>query len=879
MHPPLKLVQNPTFVGVLHKHNLMKRYILLLFLLSFFFGNLGAKSIDPEQARTVAETFFSKSLNRSQPQLEMVMVEHYCLPSDQLSGKKKQVPLFYIFRSQDNQGFVIVAGDDLAYPILGYSALSPIDLEMEAPNLRKWLEECKKAIRYATEHQPKPVKTTLNAWKALERGDFPSPRGTNAVGPLMSTTWNQSPYYNSLCPGGSVTGCVATAMAQVMKYWDHPSQGTGFHSYNEDDYGTLSANFGSTSYDWASMPNDVSSSNNAVATLMYHCGVSVDMNYSPQVSGAYVVSAASPVQHCSEYAFTTYFGYDNSVQGVLRSNYTTNSWVNMLKSELDASRPILYAGFGGGGGHAFVCDGYDNNDFFHMNWGWGGAYDGFFTVDALDPSGVGTGGGSGGYNSGQQAVIGIKPPSGGGGGAIDLQLYDNLTVSPTTINYGGSFTVSTDIANFGGADFSGDFTAAAFDTDLNFVAHVEIKSGWSLASNNHYTNGISFSGSQILSMLPGTYYIGIFYRPSGGNWQVVADGNYANTVQINVVNPNDMELYSNMTPSPATFVQGQSASVNVDLVNAGNSTFYGSYGVGLFNLDGTIAQTIEVLNESSGLPVGFHYTNGINFSTNSITVDPGTYFLAVQHNPGSGWELTGSTNYQNPVYIKVVAAGLSPDAYENNDTEGNAYTLSVNFSGNSANVNTSGANSHNGSDFDYYKINLPSGYGYYITCRAHDSYNSGNGQTYTQDVLWSYNLDGQWSGSFDDVMSSQITVGNGGTLIFKVAPYFQGQTGTYLLDMDITRTNPIAIAPLLGSEHFRVYPNPVTDAIFLESDIPFKAERIEVLDVNGKTVKTQYLGTPLLRRKIEVADLRAGIYFLKLHSEESTWQQKFIKTN
>jgi hypothetical protein len=186
-------------------------------------------------------------------------------------------------------------------------------------------------------------------------------------------------------------------MAQIMKFWNYPATGSGFYSYNHPTYGTLSANFGNTTYQWNSMPNSVGAWNEAVATLMYQVGVSVDMNYSPSSSGAYVISAASPVTACSEYALKTYFGYRNTLQGIQRINYDETQWVSLLKNELNAGRPVLYAGFGSGGG-------------------------------------------SGGYNSGHQAVIGIEPP--GENQAFNMALYDYVTPSATTIAYGQAFTVS-----------------------------------------------------------------------------------------------------------------------------------------------------------------------------------------------------------------------------------------------------------------------------------------------------------------------------------------------------------------------------------------------------------------------------------------------------
>ena len=154
-------------------------------------------------------------------------------------------------------------------------------------------------------------------------------------------------------------------MAQIMKFWNYPETGSGFHSYNHPAYGTLSANFGSTTYQWSLMPNVVSSSNSAVATLMYHCGVSVNMVYDIAAKGG---SSAQTLDVAA--ALKTYFGYSSTVEGKYRKDYTDAQWIDLLKTELNAGRPVQYAGTGSSGGHSFVCDGYNSNDFFHMNWGW-----------------------------------------------------------------------------------------------------------------------------------------------------------------------------------------------------------------------------------------------------------------------------------------------------------------------------------------------------------------------------------------------------------------------------------------------------------------------------------------------------------------------------
>jgi hypothetical protein len=197
-----------------------------------------------------------------------------------------------------------------------------------------------------------------------------------SAGPLLSTKWNQGQYYNASCPvdaegtdGHVPVGCVAVAMAQVMKYHNYPVTGTGSHSYSHPVYGTLSANFGATTYNWASMPDSLSKYDSDVATLLYHVGVSVEMDYTPDQSGAYMSDAA--------YALETYFKYSNSLSYVWKSSYSTDEWTTILRTEIDNKRPILYSGHGTGG-HAFVCDGYSGSDYFHFNWGWGGSEDNYF---------------------------------------------------------------------------------------------------------------------------------------------------------------------------------------------------------------------------------------------------------------------------------------------------------------------------------------------------------------------------------------------------------------------------------------------------------------------------------------------------------------------
>lgn len=852
----------------------MKKVFLLTGLLTMFSIATFAKHVDENIAKQVGQSFLLHSTKTLKTSVNLDLVYTSSSSSSFATANTQPTTFFYVFNDGAN-GFVIVAGDDNVTPILGYSDEGIFDPNNIPQSVQKWLEEYKNQIRYVVDNNVSATKEIQKEWKNYVSGTTQSVAKAS-VNPLMTTKWNQSPYYNALCPSGTVTGCVATAMAQVMKYWNYPATGTGFHSYNHPTYGTLSANFGSTTYQWGSMPNTVNSSNNAVATLMYHCGVSVNMNYGPASTGG-----SSATYQATESALKNYFGYKNTLQLIVRSSYNQTQWINLLKTELDASRPILYAGIGSGGGHAFVCDGYDNNDFFHFNWGWGGNPDGYFQVNALNPGSLGTGGGSGGFNTNQQAIIGIEPINGGAPQTYDLQLYSNINMPSTQIWFTNPFSLTVDIANFGTGNFSGQYGAAIFDHNYNFVDWLEVKSNMTLGSNQHYTNGLTFSNAGSTAFVPGTYYTALFYKTTTQNWTIVGDGSYTNLKQFEIIYTSDIETNSafTITNNGGKLIQGSSAIVNVDLLNTG-STFYGQYRISLSNLNGTFAQSIQILNENNGLPNGYHYTGGNNF-TGNITVAPGTYLMEVAYKAqgSSSWYYAGSSNYSNPVYVIVEAPGLLPDQYEVNNTVATAYTLPISFSGNTATKNTVGSNHHVGTDNDYYKINLPTGYSYTITARLHDSYNSGNGNTYTVDGLFSYSTDGgsTWSDAYDDIMTSNITLSNGGTVHFRTAPYFSGETGTYLLDMTINRTATVGIEELTdNSDLIKVYPNPATEFVTVDlNDFSENVNSVNVINVNGQQISsTKVVGEKIL--KLPLQGLSDGVYFIQIQSDQGMLTKKII---
>lgn len=317
----------------------------------------------------------------------------------------------------NSYGFVIISGDDCVIPVLGYSLSNEFDPKIPA-HIADYLNGINQEIAYYKANNVEATTKTAALWNSLANGSY-VPRSTTTVSPLLTTTWDQSPYYNTLCPSSqgehTVTGCVATATAQIMKYWEWPTTGTGSHSYVHETFGTLSANFGNTTYQWSLMPNSLNQYSsqtqiNAVATLMYHVGVGVEMHYGLTASSAYSHDYGYSDLPCPKYALTNFFDYKYTMHSIYKENVTDAEWSNAIRNELDAGRPVLHSGSDTAGGHCFVCDGYDNNNLFHFNWGWGGYCDGYYAINSLSPQAGGTGGNATyTFNLNRGIVVGIEP--------------------------------------------------------------------------------------------------------------------------------------------------------------------------------------------------------------------------------------------------------------------------------------------------------------------------------------------------------------------------------------------------------------------------------------------------------------------------------------
>jgi len=382
----------------------MKTTGLCSLILSFLFFctlSIFAETVSPETAKQVAKNIIKERFDKNISDSKIIKT---------FTEKDNSVNIFYIFNfTHPEKGFIIVSADDATIPVLGYSLGHIYDPNGHPLQFDDMLSSYRKQVLSAIENKIQPVAEITAEWERLSvnPNNFKGSKANGNVSPLLATTWNQNWPYNELCPadgggpgGHAYAGCVATCMAQVMKYWSHPVQGTGSNDYTHYNYGYLFADFGATTYDWTNMPNSISSSNIPIATLMYHCGVAVEVNYGASGSGANLDGYDGA---CN--AFKNYFKYDTSAYYAEKYQYEDSTWRNMILDELGNGRPIIYGGWDDFSGHDWNLDGYEAVGelyHYHMNWGWSGSYNGYYYLDDLSP-------GSSNYTSGQEAIFNLYP--------------------------------------------------------------------------------------------------------------------------------------------------------------------------------------------------------------------------------------------------------------------------------------------------------------------------------------------------------------------------------------------------------------------------------------------------------------------------------------
>ncbi len=396
--------------------------ILILINISLFVSDSFGQFISNNRAKNVLVSLFNERKPSDAKAITATEIQSESLVYH------KGVAAYYLFNVSGN-GFVIVSADERINPVLGYSFQTNFN-EQNVPDCLNWLlDEYKEQIYdVVSGNQNYKNQEVEDEWAKYDidngqkSNNSPLP-ALLSVAPLTTTTWSQECFYNAQCPvdnastdcGRAPTGCVATAFAQTMKYYNYPAQGTGSTSYSCPPYGTISANFGATTYNWAAMPNILTSSNPDAAKLLFHAGVAVQMEYSAQESSAYSTAIKT--------ALVKKFKYANTAQYKYKSAYSNIQWENLIRAELDAQRIVIVCGDDPthGAGHSFIADGYQGTNSFHINWGWEGQDDGYFLLSALSPSPYS-------FNTDVSAIIGIKPI----GTTAACQAVTGLSVSAIT---------------------------------------------------------------------------------------------------------------------------------------------------------------------------------------------------------------------------------------------------------------------------------------------------------------------------------------------------------------------------------------------------------------------------------------------------------------
>lgn len=498
----------------------MKRFFFLWFL--FFSGIVLAGNVSEDQARQIAVSFWqSAPVTRGGiPSLQMVFHSE-----DLVTRSSVQSPAYYVFDNTGGPGFVIVAGDDVAMPVLGYSFEHEFSKDNLPANLKAWLEYMRDEVNKARRSGAKAESAVTRAWSQVEVG--------TPVVELETAKWNQMEPYNLLCPivGGesTYTGCTATAVAIVMRYHQWPEKGVGTLPGYKISRGEVLPELplGHT-YDWKNMPLEYpylgysQVEANAVAVLMRDCGWMIFSDYGPIGS---VGTMASSYDIPS--GLKTYMGYDKKARIISRNGYSTFEWNALMKGELDNSRPIIYAGFSVRSGHAFVLDGYTDQDYYRVNWGWGGYCDGYFLLTALDPEGQGAGGSEGGYNTSQTAVIGIQKDDGGTNleelrysERFNEQDLCGLIVDESVVSGRPFDLYSGCMKNSGSGTFTGELMFAVADKEGNIIEELYTMSVSDWLESQYFCPSIGNVTINTL-VLPGYRIRGYYRSANTPEWTLI----------------------------------------------------------------------------------------------------------------------------------------------------------------------------------------------------------------------------------------------------------------------------------------------------------------------------------------------------------------------
>jgi hypothetical protein len=536
-----------------------------------------------------------------------------------------------VFNRGTADGYIIVSADDRTDAILGYTDSGSFDYASLPANARWWFSTYQHQIQYLIDHP--------NFKNRVVPKSLPT-----SVAPLCTSLWNQDSPFNDNCPTYTDTtgnivhcasGCVATAMSQVMFYHKWPITGTGSNSYTScgiENGDTLvydlSADFSKSTYDWANMSSLYSSVSTteqkaAVAKLLSDVGISCYMEYAS-------TSNAEPNTISS--ALVNNFGYDKSASLLSRNFYNISEWDALIKGELNAKRPVFYGGSGSAGGHAFVIDGYNSDNYYHINWGWGGLSNGYFTISALDPIVLGTGGGAGGFNYEQAGLFHIMKRA-KGLSYLYCIAFDSIDAVNTSVALGETVPVRIkNICNYEYKPFTGAIGLVTRDSKGTVVdiqgVNGDFTKDMKYAKLINHTFNFSYKVPTTLS--DGVYSMMVEALATGDSvWQplrgyigsishfiVSVSGSTASIVS----SPDESSLSAFVTSISPNLYNGKASNISVTVFSAGGE-YHGDIILSIFDADLNPVQSDIVIAD---IPAGQSVT--LPF-TPVITAPAGTAYI------------------------------------------------------------------------------------------------------------------------------------------------------------------------------------------------------------------------------------------------------------
>ncbi|MGM9869943.1 MAG: C10 family peptidase, partial [Sodaliphilus sp.] len=623
--------------------NLYKIMAVALALLTY--QAAWAAAIDASRAREAALQFLNANsgaqrMLRSAADLQLA----YTAPAQEL----------YAFNALPGEGYVVVAGDDRFPSVIGYSDEGEFRESDMPENMREWLEQYAEQVRYVQSHP----NVKVSASSSFTAGN---------VYPLLgSTKWNQSAPYNNLCPTyvdsngetkRAVTGCVATAMAQVMYYHRWPQVGSGSNSYscklNDDESQTvtLSADFSQSHYDWDHMlpvytGSETTAQNNAVARLMSDCGVAMNMGYGASSGAVTRIAMNRMAQH---------FGYDRSIKHLSRDAYPLDQWLSTLNRELTSARPVIHSGASVKGGHAFVIDGCNASGYYHVNWGWNGKSNGYFLLTDLTPTDQGIGSSEGGYNLRQGMICNIMPNKGSSPslvGHIGQFLYDNakdLRGSSTTLRFKSYYVLSSADGDaqatlaLGITDGAGNLLRVATSKNFSgFVPYYNYSRTWDMPIPSDLADGDYYVVPLIAPIGTSDYQPMGVDRASNSRIKMTLQGNYAYFSAYS--QPEQLKVaalsYSDVLAA------NRDINVKATISNSGGE-FVDNLCVALLKADGSVAATsvpkrVDVLPEGEAVfettvkpTASGNYTLAIIYASDSTVVEGQQPVLTISTSPSA----------------------------------------------------------------------------------------------------------------------------------------------------------------------------------------------------------------------------------------------------